>query len=34
MIKEMSAAAAVERMVDPEARINDKVLLREGLRVT
>jgi UPF0755 protein len=34
MRKEMSAAAAVERMVDPEARITDKLLLREGLRFT
>jgi UPF0755 protein len=34
MRKEMSAAAAVDRMIDPEARITDKLLLREGLRFT
>lgn len=34
MRKEMSAEAAVERMTDPEARITDKLLLREGLRFT
>ncbi len=33
MRKEMSAEAAVERMIDPEARITDKLLLREGLRL-
>jgi UPF0755 protein len=32
MRKEMSAAAAVDRMIDPEARMTDKLLLREGLR--
>jgi UPF0755 protein len=32
MRKEMSASAAVDRMIDPEARITDKLLLREGLR--
>ncbi len=34
MRKEMSAQAAVERMIDPDARITDKLLLREGLRFT
>ncbi len=34
MRKEMSAQAAVDRMIDPEARITDKLLLREGLRFT
>jgi UPF0755 protein len=34
MRKEMSAAAAVERMIDPDARMTDKLLLREGLRFT
>jgi UPF0755 protein len=32
MRKEMSAEAAVARMIDPEARIVDQLLLREGLR--
>ena len=32
MRKEMSAQAAVERMIDPESRIIDRLLLREGLR--
>ncbi len=34
MRKEMSAAAAVDRMIDPTARMTDKLLLREGLRFT
>jgi UPF0755 protein len=34
MRKEMSAEAAVDRMVDPASRITDKLLLREGLRLT
>ena len=34
MRKEMSAAAAVDRMIDPAARMTDKLLLREGLRFT
>lgn len=34
MRKEMSAAAAVDRMIDPQARLTDKLLLREGLRFT
>jgi UPF0755 protein len=32
MRKEMSAQAAVDRMIDPDARITNKLLLREGLR--
>ena len=31
---EMSAEAAVDRMIDPDARITDKLLLREGLRLS
>jgi len=31
---EMSAEAAVDRMIDPASRITDKLLLREGLRFT
>jgi peptidoglycan lytic transglycosylase G len=34
MRTEMSAQAAVDRMVDPDTRITDKLLLREGLRFT
>lgn len=33
MRKEMSAEAAVARMVDPATRITDQLLLREGLRM-
>lgn len=32
MLTEMSAAAAVARMVDPASRVSNKLLLREGLR--
>ena len=34
MLTEMSAEAAVARMVDPDTRITDELLLREGLRFT
>lgn len=33
MLKEMSAEAAVTRMISPSSRLIDKVLLREGLRI-
>ena len=33
MLTEMSAEAAVARMVDPATRITDQLLLREGLRI-
>ena len=32
MLTQMSAAAAVERMVDPSTRVTNELLLREGLR--
>ena len=32
MLTQMSAAAAVERMVDPDTRVTNELLLREGLR--
>jgi len=32
MLKEMSAESAVARMIDPDTRIVDQLLLREGLR--
>lgn len=33
MLTEMSAESAVARMVDPDTRITDELLLREGLRI-
>lgn len=33
MLKEMSAEAAVARMINPGSRLIDKLLLREGLRI-
>jgi UPF0755 protein len=33
MLTKMSAAAAVARMVDPDSRVVDELLLREGLRI-
>ncbi len=33
MAEQMSAEAAVARMIDPDSRIVDKLLLREGLRI-